>query len=270
MKKLIINADDFGYSVETNEAIKFGYQNKVITSTSIITNLEGFEHAINEILPQIPQIDIGIHLNIIEGKSLTESSLLCNSNGYFKNNYVQILLKSKDKNFLSDVEKEFRAQIEKAQQYCKISHIDSHVHTHSIPAIFDLTTKLAKEYNIKFIRTQNEIPYIVFDKLFCPQFYINIIKNLLLNILSFQNKKKLKNTNNYFIGVLYTGMMNKKTILNGLKKIKKDNSITEVIFHPSFNKQKINNFKELQIVQNPNFEKEIQNLGFTLSCYSDI
>ena len=51
MKKLIINADDFGISKETNLAIKQGYESGIITSTSIITNMEAFEHAVFEILP---------------------------------------------------------------------------------------------------------------------------------------------------------------------------------------------------------------------------
>ena len=58
MKKIIINADDFGYSKENNEAIKLGYESGIITSTSLIVNLEGFENAVFEVFPKIPQIDI--------------------------------------------------------------------------------------------------------------------------------------------------------------------------------------------------------------------
>ena len=94
MKKIIINADDFGYSKENNEAIKLGYKANIITSTSLIANMEGFENAIFEILPEIPQIDIGFHFNIIEGKSLTNQPLLCDKNGNFNNNYLQLILKS--------------------------------------------------------------------------------------------------------------------------------------------------------------------------------
>ena len=79
-------------------------------------------------------------------------------------------------------------------------------------------------------------------------------------------KKEIK-TNDYFIGVLYTGMMDENTIINGLKRIKRENSITEVIFHPTIDKNKKNNYKEFQITQNPNFKKELENLGFELTSY---
>ena len=269
MKKLIINADDFGYSKENNEAIKKGFEAGLITSTSIMSNMDDFEDAIN-LLPQISNIDLGIHLNIIEGKSLTNPSMLCNKEGFFNNSYGEILIKSAQNEFLNQIEKEFKAQIEKTLQHHQITHIDSHVHTHAIPSIFDLTVKLAKEYNIKSVRTQKEIPYIVLNKSFNTKFPINIIKNILLNTFSYIDKKKIKYTNDYFIGVLYTGFMEEQTIIEGLRKITQENSITEIIFHPCCNKNKKYNYKEFLITQNPNFKDELRNLGFVLSNYSDI
>ena len=267
MKKLIINADDFGISKETNLAIKQGFDTGIITSTSLIVNLESFEHAIFDILPYCNSLDVGFHFNIIEGKSLTNQPLLCDENGFFNNKYGQLIIKSFNKEFLKQVEIEFRAQIEKALSHTKISHIDSHVHTHAIPNIFKLVSKLAKEYNIPFIRTQKEIPYIVWKKSFNTKFIVNIIKNILLNTFTLANKTT--KTNNYFIGVLYTGFMDEEAILKGLSKIKKDNTITEVIFHPTTDENKQNNYKEFLITQNPNFKEELKNSGFALSNYID-
>ncbi len=267
MKKLIINADDFGITKETNEAIKQGFEAGIITSTSLIVNLEAFEHAIFNILPTISNIDIGFHFNIVEGKSLTNQNLLCDDEGNFNQKYGQLILKSYSTDFLKQVEIEFRAQIEKALQHCKISHIDSHMHTHSIPNIFKLISKLAKEYNIPYVRTQKEIPYIVWKKSFNRKFAINIIKNILLNTFTIINRKE--RSNDYFIGVLYTGFMDENSIIKGLAKIKKDNTLTEVIFHPTTDKSEINNYREFLITQNPNFKETLKNSGFALSNYSN-
>ena len=269
MKKIIINADDFGYSKDNNEAIKQGYLSGIITSTSLMANMEGFEDAVFNILPSCKELDIGFHFNIIEGKSLTNQSLLCSTNGIFNRSYLYLIANATKKNFLSQVETEFRAQIEKVLKYCKITHIDSHVHTHAIPEIFNLTVKLAKEYNIKYIRTQKELPYIVWKNSFNTKFPINILKNILLNTFTFQNKKTKILTNDYFIGVLYTGMMSEETILTGLKKIKKDGTLTEIIFHPYLNPEKTNNYQEFLITQNPKFKEELQKSGFVLTNYKD-
>ena len=272
MKRIVINADDFGYSKENNEAIKLGYQAGIITACSILTNTNGFEHAVDEILPQISEIDLGFHFNIIEGKSLTNPSLLCDSKGYFNNNYLQLINKSKNPAFKTQIENEFRAQIEKVLPFHTISHVDSHVHTHAIPEIFKLITNLAVEYDIKNIRTQKEIPYLVSKQSFNANYLVNFIKNILLNHYSNINIKTIHNknihTNDYFIGVLYTGMMSEITIMQGLHKIIKDNSITEIIFHPTIDKSKQNNYMEFQITQNPNFKKQLENMGFTLTKFS--
>lgn len=268
MKRLIINADDFGYSKANNIAIQKGAQTGLITSTSLMANTEGFDHAVNEVLPTL-NADVGIHLNIIEGKSLTNQKMLCDENGIFNNSYIGLILKSRNNEFLKQVETEFRAQIEKVLEYTHASHIDSHVHTHAIPSIFKCTTELAKEYDIPYVRTQSEIPYKKKNELTDGRYIINSIKNALLNIFSFFNKKSNINTNNHLVGVLYTGHMDEEAIKEGLKKIS-DNSVTEVIFHPNIDETKKDNYREFLITQNPNFKEELENLGFELSNYSDI
>lgn len=273
MKKVIINADDFGYSKENNEAIKLGYKRGIITSCSLLTNLNGFENAINIILPEINDIDLGFHFNIVEGKSITESRLLCDNQNCFNNSYIQIIKKSKDEKFLKAIELEFRAQIEKVLPHHKISHIDSHMHTHAIPEIFNLILKLAEEYKIKYIRTQNEVPYFIGRKALCYTFPLNIVKNLLLKIYTNINIKQLRETelktNKNFIGILYTGMMDETAILRGLNKIKDENSITEIIFHPTIDKSKKNNYKEFQITKHKNLIYEIKKQGFVLAKYCE-
>lgn len=274
MKKIIINADDFGHSKENNEAIKQGFLSGVITSASLIANMDGFEDAVHQVNNYIPNIDLGFHFNIVEGKSLTNCNLLCDKDGYFNNSYINLILKSADKNFTEQLEQEFRAQIEKVLTYHKISHIDSHMHTHAIPNIFKMILKLSKEYNIPFIRTQKEVPYIVLKKSFSVNYAINIIKNILLNYYTQINVKELKKTeiktNDYFIGVLYTGNMDESTIINGLRKIKHNNSVTEIIFHPNYNKAKQNNYKEYLITQNPKFKDTLINSGFILCDYTEL
>lgn len=274
MKKIIINADDFGHNANKNEAIKLGFQSGIITSTSVITNMEGFEHAVNEVLPEIPFLDLGFHFNIIEGKSLTNPSLLTDKNGYFNCSYPELILKSPLKKFQEQLETEFRAQIEKILPYKKLSHVDSHVHTHAIPPIFNLVQKLAKEYEIPYIRTQHEIPYKIKSEGITPAYCVNTIKNILLNTFTAINKKSIKDisTTDYFIGVLYTGCMTTETILEGLNKIQDDNSLTEIIFHPTIdiqpNSKKRN--REFEITQDNSFRERLDQLEYLLTSFNNL
>ena len=138
---------------------------------------------LTQIIPKCENLSVGVHLNIIEGKALTNASLLVDENGFFNNGYISMIIKSLDKKFMQEVEAEFRAQIEKIQEKTKISHIDSHVHTHAIPNIFKLVVKLAKEYNIPYIRTQYEKPYFIpsIKKHFSLKYLTNILKIVLKN-----------------------------------------------------------------------------------------
>ena len=161
-KKFILNADDLGLSNNIDKGVIDGYNSEIIKSASLCANGETFLSVINEILPECPNLCVGVHLNIIEGKALTPAEkipMLADKNGNFNNSYTQLMLKSNQQEFINQVETEFRAQIEKILEHIKPAHIDSHVHTHGIPKIFELTCKLAQEYNIPYIRTQYEKPY---------------------------------------------------------------------------------------------------------------
>ncbi len=285
MNNLIFNSDDFGSSVEVNLAILEGHSNGVITSTCILANGEFYKQGIEEVLPEIPAIGRGVHLNIIEGKSLTKPSMFTDSDGIFNKGYLYFLYNSSDKKLLAQIEDEFRAQIEKILSDTEVDHINSHVHTHGIPNIFNLVVRLALEYNIKNIRLQYERPYFVINKLLSPKYPINLVKVGLLNSFSVINKNVISNlnsksetkrinVNDYLIGVNYTGYMNESTILGGLKKLKhiKPDKLTEIIIHPSslgYGKYRTN-YREFLASLNPDIKDKIINMGFNLTSYKEL
>ena len=160
-KKFILNADDFGLNISNNKAVLEGYTNGFLTSASLCANGQAYENAVHDILPDCPNLGIAAHLNIMEGKALTNCPLLTDSNGYFNKNYAYLILKKNNKYLLQQIENEFRAQIEKIKNNTEIDHLDSHVHTHAIPEFFEITCKLAQEYEIKFVRTQFEELYFI-------------------------------------------------------------------------------------------------------------
>lgn len=269
-KKFILNADDFGMSNAFNKAVLDGYNNGFLTSASICANGEAFEAAVNEIIPECPNLSTGVHLNVIEGRSLQ-------NNEKFNNNYLKLMYLSNNNSFLEELEKEFRLQIEKVLKYTKADHLDSHVHVHAIPKIFELTCKLAKEYDIKQVRTQFEKFYTVPDikKHINIKYPANILKILLLNHFTFHNNRKLikqygLQTNDYIIGVGYTGLMDDKTIYQGLCAIKEDATV-EALIHPcNFLDPKMYNNqrqKEFMITQNMDLKDKIQRLGFEIGNY---
>lgn len=251
-QKIIVTADDFGINEETNLAIVACADYGILTNTCIMANGKAFFHALDLIKNHSSSVLIGIHLNIIEGKSsVTDANnILTNQHGCYKLSFLQMTLKSWNKQFLAAVEREFRTQIKTVLQTgIKPDYLNSHVHIHAIPAIFEIVCRLAKEYQIPNVRTQRELLYFVkgFKRHFTFKYFINIIKNLLLNLFTFKNRKTLQKyhlqTNDYFIGVLYTGNMDMETIAAGIKRLP-DHCSCEIIFHPTLDQKRVTNYRE--------------------------
>lgn len=267
-KKFILNADDFGMSQAYNKAVLDGYNSGFLTSASICANGAAFDSAVNEIIPECPNLGIGVHLNIIEGFSLLD-------NIKFTDGYIKLMYLANNSWFLEKIEKEFRLQIEKILKCAKVDHLDSHVHVHAIPNIFELTCKLAKEYEIKQVRTQFEKFYSVPDlsKYISLKYPINILKVLLLNSFTLKNRQKIEKynltTNDYILGVGYTAMMDDKTIYNGLSAISED-AVVDALIHPcNFGNidEKNQHQIEFKITQNMELKDKIQRLGFDIVNY---
>lgn len=281
INKFVLNADDFGMSKAFNTAVKEGYEKGLLKSTSLVANGEAFDEAVQSVIPSCPELGVGVHLNIIEGKALVdEQRELTDQNGIFNNSYGMLILKAynpKNKEFMEQLEKEFRAQIDKIRNTgVNITHIDSHVHTHAIPPIFKLVCKLAQEYEIPQIRTQHEHFYII------PDIYIhlnmkypvNLIKIGLLNLFTRLNRPFVRkyglNTNNYLIGVGYTSMMNGLTVSCGLAVLKNKDGITaEALIHPCRYEDGTidNHFTEFRITQSEKLKTKIEQMGFEIGNY---
>lgn len=280
-KKFILNADDFGMSNAFNRAVLEGYECGILKSTSLTANGEAFDEAVNQIIPACPELGVGVHLNIIEGKSLCFNlDKITDKDGIFNLSWGELLFKSmnsKDKVFMEQIEKELRAQIEKVKSKVNITHIDSHVHTHAIPKIFELVCSLAKEYGIKQVRTQFEMPYIIPDvfRHLTLKYPVNLIKVALLDFLTIKNRNIIKkyglNTNDYLVGVAYTSMMTSLTVSYGVLAVKnRDNIVVEALIHPSRYEDGTidNHFVEFQITKNQKLKQKIENLGFEITNYN--
>lgn len=282
MNKFILNADDFGMSKTFNNAVLEGFRAGLLKSASLTANGEAFEDAISRVIPECPELSVGVHLNIIEGTALSQNlNLLTDENNNFNNSYIDLILKSTGKNkqeILNQVEQEFRLQIEKVIDKVRVSHIDSHVHTHAIPEIFKLTCRLALEYGIPFIRTQGEKPYIVPDvnMTLNKKFALNILKNILLNYFTFLNRITVRKynlkTNDYLIGVLYTSMMNDKSIFYGLVNIRQKDKLIEALIHPCKYSDDIkeSHYREFEITQNLELINKIKNKGIEISDFNSV
>lgn len=268
-KYFFLNADDFGLSKEHNQAVLYGYKTGFLKHTSLIVNTLYFDDVINNIIPVCPKLNIGLHLNIMEGKSLTKCPMLTDNKGNFNRSYLYYIFNQNNKKLLAQIEKEFEAQIIKAlNNNIKIFRLDSHVHVHGIPEIFRITCKLANKYNIPYVRTQFEKPYFCKSKRLK---LINLIKVILLQFFTKINQKVIKKhnlkTNSYILGIGYTAMMSQDTIQAGLRNLNCE--IIECIIHPCKYENKENNSHAIEfgITQNLDLKTYIENIDYKITNF---
>ncbi|PGL72202.1 chitin disaccharide deacetylase [Bacillus sp. AFS055030] len=171
MIKLIVNADDFGYSRGINYGIIDAHKNGIVNSTTMMMNMPGASHAV-ELAKENPSLQVGIHLVLTCGKPLLHDvPTLVNGKGNFKSRHEFF----EDKNIsLAELEREWTAQIEKfLESGLKPTHFDSHHHVHTVPEFLPVVQKLARKYNLSARRiSENALEGIVpFTDVFLHDFY---------------------------------------------------------------------------------------------------
>ena len=147
MKKLIINADDFGYSRAVTYGILDSYKAGILTSTTMMMNTEATEHAA-ETAKENPGLGVGVHLVLTFGKPLLNThKTIIDEGGNFRK--LSIYENGNFEIDLEEVYKEWRAQIEKFLSYGLIpTHLDSHHHINSFGKLYEVYLRLAEEYSL--------------------------------------------------------------------------------------------------------------------------
>ncbi|MBI2816028.1 MAG: ChbG/HpnK family deacetylase [Acidobacteria bacterium] len=155
VKQLIVNADDFGYSRGVNRAIVDGYRNGIITSTSIMANGGAFDDAA-ELAHSTPGLDVGCHLNFVEGAPLSSSdkvAQLVRADGSFYGLRTLVWRLVSGAIPVVELERECSAQIEKLLAAgIQPSHLDTHKHTHLHPRVAAAVAAVARRYSIPWLR----------------------------------------------------------------------------------------------------------------------
>ncbi|WP_221391069.1 polysaccharide deacetylase family protein [Dyadobacter sp. NIV53] len=173
--RLIVRGDDMGYSHAGNEALIKSYKDGFESSIEVIVPSPWFPEAV-KMLAENPGIDVGIHLALtsewdnVKWRPLSDCPSLKDADGYFypminsNKNYPKRAILENDWK-IADVEKEFRAQIEMAiKKIPRISHFSSHMGCASMtPEVKALTIKLATEYKIPIIVTDDQLKYAPYD-----------------------------------------------------------------------------------------------------------
>lgn len=148
MKKVIINADDFGYSSAVNLGIIKSHKDGILTSTTLMANMPGCDEAII-LAKENPDLGVGGHLVITCGRPLTKGASLIDENGDFYN--LAEYKKHRKEMCDEEIFQEWSYQIDYLiENGLKLTHLDSHHHVHTFPENLEITKRIAEKYNLCF------------------------------------------------------------------------------------------------------------------------
>lgn len=160
MKRLIVNADDFGLTEGINRGIMVAHRDGILTSTSLLANGPAFDQAIAA-SQQLPQLSVGVHLNISEGRPVSPAARitsLVNECGELHLRPLQLWMRILGRQIsLEDIHAECRAQVLKIfDAGLRPSHLDGHLHVHVLPQLSPILIGLAREFCIPNVRCPAE------------------------------------------------------------------------------------------------------------------
>ena len=143
MKKLVVNADDFGFTRDVNAGIVQAHREGILTATTLMANGAAFDDAVR-LAREVPTLDVGCHLVLVGADPYPRT--------------VAALIRALAVRKIR-VYDELRAQIVKiADAGIAPTHLDTHKHTHLLPPVLDAVARLSEEFRIPWVRRPFDFP----------------------------------------------------------------------------------------------------------------
>jgi predicted glycoside hydrolase/deacetylase ChbG (UPF0249 family) len=162
MKRLIINADDFGLAPGVNRAIIELQQAGALSSATLMANGPFFSPAVYMAFAQ-PSLAVGCHVVLVDGSPCLRPAEVPSlvdprSPSSFRNtvgSFFADLLRGRIRE--EEIEAEAVAQIRRVQSSgITVSHIDSHKHVHALPRVLAPLLRAARQCGVRCVRNPFE------------------------------------------------------------------------------------------------------------------
>ncbi len=230
MRRLIVNADDFGMAESVSLGIIKGHREGIITSTSLLAGGTAAGHAA-ALAKENPTLGVGVHLclTIERPVSMPEYIPSLAGGGRLPAGPMQFALGLFSGSIkTAEIETELRAQIERAIQLgIKPTHLDGHQHLFMLGPVFKIVLRLAKEYGIGAVR----YPVGPWNGLYSP---FRTMEKLILEGMAKSQRQQLdeaglKHPDNFF-GLPETGRLDTARLTAIIESLPEGTS--EIMCHP--------------------------------------
>jgi hopanoid biosynthesis associated protein HpnK len=290
VRRLIVNADDFGFTTGVNRAIVEAHENGIVTSSTLMANGLAFEDAVS-VAKTLPNLSIGCHIVLIDGQPILDaqrvSSLAQRRSGttVFRDNLKAFIARAITGRLNPvEIEAEATAQIRKLQLTgINVSHVDTHKHTHLFPAVLRPLLRAAKACGVRAIRNPfgPRKPLRSSELLARPNLWtryaeVRILRGLAARFRHSAEQAGLLTTDGT-LGIEVTGALDDK-LFRAIAEIIPEGT-WEFVCHPGYNDDDLRSSNtrlresretELRVLTTPEARELLSNLGISLISYREL
>lgn len=145
MKRLIVNADDFGYTRDVNEGIIEAHRNGILTATTLMASGTEFQHAVL-LAKDYPTLDIGIHLTLTGERALSRPGKALPAT---PRALAFEVFSGRGLNVARELELQVNRVLDAG---LNPTHLDTHKHAHLLPQVADVVGELSARHRIPWVR----------------------------------------------------------------------------------------------------------------------
>lgn len=256
-RRLIVNADDFGFTRDVNRGIVEAHTNGILTATTLMATGDAFDHAV-ALAREHPSLDVGCHLVLVgqEPFPLTVPQLM-----------VAVTL---GRIRIYDA---LAAQVRRiVDAGLTPTHLDTHKHTHLLPQVLDAVARISGEFGILWVRRPFDLPVQPGGvgwtnramRLMAPRFY----RSLTARGCRFTD---------WFAGFRMTGHYNAGELATLIRALPEGS--TEFMCHPGHCTDELRSARtrlttsreaELHALTDPEVRRAIEDAGVDLVSYRDL
>jgi chitin disaccharide deacetylase len=163
VRRLIVNADDFGFTGGINRAILEAHQATIVTSATLMAQGAEFDEAVR-LAQSCPSLSVGCHVVLIGGSPVLPPqevpSLVSDQAGQggFRDGWGGFASAALGGRLMArEIEAEATAQIRKLQSAgIAVTHVDTHQHVHIFPQVLQPVLQAAKACGVRAVRNPFE------------------------------------------------------------------------------------------------------------------
>jgi hopanoid biosynthesis associated protein HpnK len=287
VRRLIVNADDFGLTRGVNRAVVEAHCQGVVTSSTLMANGQAFDDAVQS-AKSTPRLSLGCHVVLVDGLPVLggrQTPTLSDKkarDGRFYDGLTAFALRAVSGGVDADeIEAEVTAQIRKLQSAgVSVSHLDTHKHTHIFPQVLRPLLRAARTCGVPAVRNPfGPVRFSILAKY--PSLWKRYSQVTVLNRLGGRFRDSVAEagmlTTDGTVGIVSTGAMDDYLFGSIVESLPE--GTWEFVWHPGYNDADLDRIQtrlresravELQLLTSPKTEELLARSGVQLISYRDL